>query len=217
MSSDEDYDKILNLSPDKLPPLFASPPDWFDRSDKDIRAFMNRWDTGHVFNFLKTLGFKPNQRKMDAENRAKVGKEKTCDVCQKKGVVSECGLCGEIYCSRSCLREAWFNPTQPHRRLCEMVVDNGRCYTMMNSLQAREKYTQPELNVAYGFPPNARPTSPMVTSVKPATPPNATKVSKETKVAQSVGSRCGNADCLRPATVAAPLKACASCKMAFYW
>jgi hypothetical protein len=199
-----------------MTPLFATPPTWFDESKAEINRFFVRWGIEDMYNYMAMLGFRPNQRRMDAEHRTSHNTEKTCDVCKKKDVISECGLCGEIYCSRACMKVAWSDPAYPHRNLCELVVENGRCNLLCNMLHAKEKFTQEELNIAYGYPASTKPTAFVRTSTKRSPPPPSVKVSKEIKLQQLAGTRCCNPSCLKKSTVSVPHKACQGCRLVVY-
>ena len=112
------------------------------------------------------------------------------------------------------MKIAWDN--QNHREVCEHVVENSVVHVTLNFCHARMKYSQAELNVAFGFPIDAAAPSALVTSVKRAPPPPPIKLSKEAKKAQSEGSKCNNPICLKLSTFDVPHKECSRCKSAHY-
>jgi len=69
-----------------------------------------------------------------------------CDECGKE-CTSECGSCGEKYCSRQCMKKDWIH----HRPTCEMIYDNqGPMVNLMSQMEMKECLTQDELKLAYG-------------------------------------------------------------------
>lgn len=71
-----------------------------------------------------------------------------CDNCNKE-CTSVCGRCGEIYCSRKCLKDDW----NKHRRICDMVYENENLATLFSQLEMKEALTDEELQVAWGMKP----------------------------------------------------------------
>ena len=47
-----------------------------------------------------------------------------CDICQSP-TTHECGLCGEAYCSRECMRSAWHSKGGSHRTICEQIFETS--------------------------------------------------------------------------------------------
>ncbi len=70
---------------------------------------------------------------------------KICDVCGKE-TTCEC-MCGEVYCSRACLRQAWMDQ---HRRVCEVVVENGGVAVMLTQIEMKQSLLASELRAALG-------------------------------------------------------------------
>jgi MYND finger len=76
-----------------------------------------------------------------------------CDECNQQ-CESEC-MCGEVYCSRACLREAW---QRGHRDICEVVHDNGECALLANKTEMSMYLTKEEMDIAMGISiPSSRP------------------------------------------------------------
>lgn len=70
-----------------------------------------------------------------------------CDEC-KKVCESECGLCGEAFCSRACLKK---NFNSGHREACEMVYDNGgNLGSLFTTIEMQQRLTAEELAAATG-------------------------------------------------------------------
>jgi hypothetical protein len=67
-----------------------------------------------------------------------------CDEC-KQPCISEC-ICGELFCSRTCLKNAW----PGHRSMCELVVENNKFALMMTQIEMSEKLSPVEMLVAMG-------------------------------------------------------------------
>eukprot|EP00854_Cymbomonas_tetramitiformis_P026798 gene26798-32936_t len=80
---------------------------------------------------------------------------KTCDVCGTH-CRSEC-LCGEVFCSRSCMRQVWGR----HREICETVHENGQFAAMLTQMEMKGVLTGAEMAAAMGGESSAtpRPTS----------------------------------------------------------
>ena len=121
--------------------------------------------------------------------------------------MSECSICGEIYCSRECLRSSW---KSGHRKICEAIYDQNEVQVWMNHLEGVEKYNQKKLNLAYGFDKDAKPNSFLSSSrasleqmgalkfVTDNTPDTKLKADAPTKKVQNVRAiRCFNTDCLK--------------------
>jgi hypothetical protein len=71
-----------------------------------------------------------------------------CDEC-KTPCTSECGVCGELFCSRSCLRKAW---SKGHRDICETVQENCSFAVTMTQIEFNMfgRLNWVEMNIAYG-------------------------------------------------------------------
>lgn len=68
-----------------------------------------------------------------------------CDVCSKR-CSSECGICGESYCSKVCQKKGF----PQHRRICETVFDNGSLDSRITNMEMCEMLTEEEKRVALG-------------------------------------------------------------------
>jgi len=69
-----------------------------------------------------------------------------CDKCSKE-CTSECGCCGEKYCSRKCMNKDW----SKHRRTCELVYEQeGYIDALFTQMEMKETLTEEELKLAQG-------------------------------------------------------------------
>lgn len=80
-----------------------------------------------------------------------------CDVCSTP-CTSECAICGELYCSRICLRSAWTAKGGGHRKVCEVVFENGELAVTASQIEMDNMggITPEELSVASGATEKAR-------------------------------------------------------------
>ena len=74
-----------------------------------------------------------------------------CGKCNKE-CTSECGRCGEKYCSRKCLKNDW----SKHRRICDMVYENNNLATLFSQFEMKETLTNEELQIAWGMKPEKK-------------------------------------------------------------
>ena len=210
------YDEYLALSADKMPSLFPQPPSWPDNPSlcQDICKNWNQYNL--IPGFLKLVGY--NQRIEDYKYRKTNGTLGVCDNCKKQNVMAECGICGELYCCRECLRSAW---ETGHRTICEAIYDQNEVQVRMNHLEAIDKYSQKKLNASYGFAKDAKPQSFLTSSratleemmrvLQSVEIPDATKDVKNVKNIRAI--RCFNTDCLK---MSENLKKCSKCSNAYY-
>ena len=208
------YDEYLSLSADRMPSLFPQPPSWPDNPSLCQDICLN-WNQEHVAGFLKLFGY--NQRIEDYKYRKTNGTLGVCDNCKKHNVMAECGICGEIYCCRECLRSSW---ETGHRTICETIYDQNEVQVRMNHLEAVDKYNQKKLNASYGFDKDAKPQSFLTSSratleemrlLQSVKIPDATKDVKNEKNIRAI--RCFNSDCLK---MSENLKKCSKCSNAYY-
>lgn len=66
---------------------------------------------------------------------------KKCDNC-KRECLSECGICGEPYCSRECLKANF----KDHRKLCMTVHENCSFYPTLTAMEWRQSLTPGQYN-----------------------------------------------------------------------
>jgi len=121
---DDTYDSYLRITADGMPPLYPFAPRWVNEPAKLAQLKSAFSD---IPDFL--LVDYTHQRELDAAHRANVGTAGKCDICATP-CTSEC-MCGELYCSRACLRKSW----PGHRRLCEAVFENTMLGTMFTHLE----------------------------------------------------------------------------------
>lgn len=75
-----------------------------------------------------------------------------CDACGEE-TTREC-CCGEIFCSRACLRQAWRGSGgySPHRKTCEAVAENGELAIMLTKLEFQQTLSAEAMQLAEGDP-----------------------------------------------------------------
>ena len=88
-----------------------------------------------------------HQRKIDEAHRNRHGLAGICDHCRKTGVSSECGICGEIFCSHDCLRAAW----DDHKSICATVYANASLAATLTQIEFKQSLSLDELRQAAGL------------------------------------------------------------------
>ena len=69
-----------------------------------------------------------------------------CDECGKE-CTSECGSCGEIYCSRECMKKDWPH----HKSTCETIYENqGYIAPIITQMEMKETLSKDDLLRAVG-------------------------------------------------------------------
>ena len=70
-----------------------------------------------------------------------------CEKCHQE-CTSECGACGEVYCSRACFAKDWSN----HRQICATVWENsGSMPSKLTMLEMRSKLSEAQMDRAFGY------------------------------------------------------------------
>ena len=171
MSSLED---ILSSSFDGMPPLYPGPPTWSQGTDLSIRHKVAALGLGQMANWVSRFNHN-GQRQMDLDYKQSKGKAGLCSMCSTP-CTSEC-ICGELYCSRACLRKDWYRKPENdnsdsldyvdapgydcavmkftgkgHRGECGMVTSQQECSMTVSVLEMQARFPQAELNEIYGYP-----------------------------------------------------------------
>lgn len=64
-----------------------------------------------------------------------------------KECTSVCGCCGEVYCSRKCMKKDWSR----HRQTCEQVYEQcGYTDAFITQMEMKENLTEKEIELAFG-------------------------------------------------------------------
>ena len=65
-----------------------------------------------------------------------------------KECTSVCGCCGEVYCSRKCMKKDWSR----HRQVCEQVYDQmGYIDSFITQMEMKENLSDKEIEIAFGI------------------------------------------------------------------
>ena len=146
----KEYESILLLSPKRMPPLFKwNGATWSEQTPKQARALMGaeeykclslRWPYNPD---LKRHMI--HQREIDREFFG--NNDYACSVCYKTKSSFMCGLCNDRFCSHECFEHSW---AHNHRKRCLPMYDNNRIAQHLDLNEAREHFSQADLNKAWG-------------------------------------------------------------------